>query len=199
MNTSYVDHAVCHPTTRNSRLSLASSQAWLSHALLWLSLCCAGQALAADFYRCGNVYQDRPCANASQAKVISSKSSAAAEPRAGARQVDADCMKKGEASKKVVWLRESGKTEEDQLSTAKDGYTRRLVGEVYQRRGSAIEVKKAIEDECMAQKEKDRLAAALYIEAQRLNAGGAPSAAVAAPPSTTPSTNKGGQVTTVGK
>jgi hypothetical protein len=82
--------------------------------------------------------------------------------------IDADCKQRGEASKKISWMREIGKTIDEQLSTAPDFKTKQLVANVYNHTGSSLQVKNAIERECTQQKEKDKLADKLMIEARRL-------------------------------
>ena len=147
------------------------------------------QANAGTMYRCGNTYQDTKCVSTAASKVVgktatvglqspatqlsTSQSPASQLPASGTTlKIDADCVMQGETAKKIMWMREIGKTADDQLSSVKDALTRQLIPVVYQHRGSSIEVKTQIEQECMQQKEKDRLATQLIIEAQRLRSGG---------------------------
>ena len=124
---------------------------------------------AADFYRCGSTFQDTPCAGAVKSKVIgTSSNSNTSQPT---KAVDKDCLLQGEAAKKIMWMREIGKTADVQMSTATDYMTKKLIPQVYKLHGSSIEVKAMIEDECMQQKERDLLAAKMMIEAERLRSG----------------------------
>ena len=132
------------------------------------------QVQAATMYRCGNTYQDTPCASQQSAKVVGKTSSSAAQTGTTESTVKADayCVEHGDAAKKISWMRETGKTADEQLATAKDGLTRKLIPVVYSQRGSSIQIKSSVEQACMQQKEKDRLAMQLMIEAQRLRNGG---------------------------
>jgi hypothetical protein len=126
--------------------------------------------VAANLYRCGNSYQDTPCKEATTKPIknIAQPSNKAADGNQGFQKVDADCKQRGDAAKKIMWAREVGKTADQQMEDAQTGYSRALVKDVYNHRGSSLEVKNAIEQECMQQKEQDRLAEKLIIEAERL-------------------------------
>jgi len=67
-----------------------------------------------------------------------------------------------------MWAREVGKTLDQQLESSNDRYSQALIKDVYNHRGSSLEVRNAIEQECMQQKEQDKLADKLITEAQRL-------------------------------
>jgi len=137
-------------------------------------LVCTQAAPAASFYRCGSSYQDTPCASAggnnktikSSAKTTSSVSSN--DDLQQFAKIDADCKQRGDATKKISWAREGGKTLDQQLESAKDGHTQALMRDVYNHRGSSLDVRNAIEQECMQQKEQDKLADKLIIEAQKI-------------------------------
>lgn len=141
-------------------------------------LICSQAALAADFYRCGNSYQDTPCVSAgvnnktikSSAKTTSNVSSN--NDLQQFAKIDADCKQRGDATKKISWAREGGKTLDQQLESANDGHTQALMRDVYNHRGSSLDVRNAIEQECMQQKEQDKLADKLIIEAQKLRSNG---------------------------
>lgn len=142
----------------------------------------AQATLAATTYRCGNSFQDTPCANQIDHKAGKSTKSANANAATvtstttvGTKsgdlspyQIDADCKQRGDAAKKIMWLREIGKTKEDQLSNAQDEPTQALIHEVYSNRGSSLDVKNKIEQSCMQQKEQDRLAEQLLSAAKKL-------------------------------
>lgn len=133
-------------------------------------------AFAADMYRCGNSFQDTPCANSNNSKVIKGATKTTGSPVQNGDlspiKIDADCKQRGEAAKKIMWLREVGKTREQQLESAQDSHTQTLIRDVYNHRGSSIEVRNVIEQECMQQKEQDLLADKLMIEAMRLKRNG---------------------------
>lgn len=159
---------------------------FMLQAFACVLLMCSQAILAADLYRCGNSYQDTPCLGAVSNKPISkntaSKNTVQANNNALASEnqapitVDVDCKQRGDAAKKIMWMREVGKTAEDQIEAAQDSYTQALIKDVYSHRGSSLQVRNAIEHECMQQKEKDRLAEKLMIEAERLRAGGSAAA-----------------------
>lgn len=121
-------------------------------------------------FRCGSSYQDRPCDAGQPAKVINSSGVArdqkpttlppasplvatgAAVAPVGAAKVDAECAALGNRAKQVVWAKESGKTAEVQLAAATTEGDRRLIADVFNRRGSSLEVRQAVETDCMAAK-----------------------------------------------
>jgi hypothetical protein len=111
-------------------------------------LLAGGAALAQKTYRCGSVYQDRPCAGQDGKVVNSSGAGQAAAPKA---LVDSDCEARGEQAQKIVWAREAGKTERDQSAALGDAD---LVREVYRQRGNAVDVRKSVEANCMARKQQ---------------------------------------------
>ena len=87
-------------------------------------------------------------------------------------KIDADCKQRGDATKKISWAREVGRTLDQQLESANDGHTQALMRDVYNHRGSSLDIRNAIEQECMQQKEQDKLADKLIIEAQKLRSNG---------------------------
>ena len=130
----------------------------------------SGASLSANLYRCGNTFQDTPCTGAIKGKVIVDINHPAKLNNAN-ETVDIDCSQKGEIAKKIMWMREIGKTAQDQTSIATDSLTKQLIPQVYQLKGSSIQVKGMIERECMQQKERDLLFTKMMIEAQRLRNG----------------------------
>lgn len=116
-------------------------------------MACMGAAMAQTLYRCGNSYQDKPCANGQQGKVITVLKGADASP---VSLNDAKCSQRGQEAQKLMWARESGVLEADMLAKAKSASERDLVGTVYRQRGSSAQVRQAVEAACVA--EKDRAA-----------------------------------------
>jgi len=136
-------------------------------------LCCAQAAIAATTYRCSsNSFQDTPCLNYSHSKPLKSAEKTVANPeltKAPAPYVvDADCKQRGDAAKKIMWQRQVGKTKEQQLEATQDTPTHALISEVYNQRGTVVEVRNNVELACMQQKEKDKLAAQLLLAANKL-------------------------------
>jgi hypothetical protein len=147
----------------------SSSPGWLAVAATLLLM--PGTIGAQTLYRCGNQYQDRPCEAGKPAKRIAGGATrSAATP---AVPLDGECSRRGERALKVVWAREAGATEAQQLAQAPASATegseqRRLVQAVYARRGSAPDIRAAIEADCMAEKEKVRQAQAMSAAAAKL-------------------------------
>ncbi len=154
----------------------------ISKCILSLLFIVSWQNVQAELYRCGNTYQDTPCkisnGNSNVSNPIKIKTTANSGTAQAGKTVDADCTQRGNIAKKIMWMRETGKTAEEQIANPQDGASERLIRDVYNHRGSSIQVKNAIEQECMQQKEKDALAEKYMKEAERLRAGGTPSAII---------------------
>jgi hypothetical protein len=128
---------------------------------------------AQTMYKCGRQYQDRPCEGGQQGRAVGSAISSQGAANAVA---DAECSQRGSDALKVVWSREGGATAErllaeidaKSISSSKKAEERALVQSVYQKRGSAPQVRAAIEADCVAEKEKAAQAAALAAAAARL-------------------------------
>jgi hypothetical protein len=152
--------------------------------LLGMALVCA-QAQSQTMYKCGKVYQDRPCDAGKAGKAIGSTGTAAAPARSVG--VDAECAQRGRDSLKIVWSREGGATEERLVSEASAPAQKRFVRDVYRRPGAASTVQAAVEADCIAEKQKleqeAALAAAAAVRAQR---EGAPPASPATQPAAQP-------------
>ncbi len=146
--------------------------------LFWLASLAgtlASPAFAGTMFRCGSSYQDRPCDAGQPAKVINrsgvarDQAPAMAAPSASAAlvpaalpaqavKVDAECAALGNRAKQVVWAKESGRTAEVQLAAATTDDDRRLIADVFNRRGSSLEVRQAVESDCMSSKGPGALA-----------------------------------------
>lgn len=127
-------------------------------ALMWPLLHAGAQRM----YRCGNAYQDRPCEGAQQGREVRDFSGPAAA--VNRQTTDAQCARLGEEAMKVVWAREGGATREQQL--ANHPQDQWMIESVYLKRGSAPEIRAAVEAECVA--DKERQAAALAAAAARV-------------------------------
>ena len=120
--------------------------------------------VSAQAYRCGNVYQDHPCAGGQSAKPVMGSSSRSATS-SGARGViagDGVCAQRGGEAIKIVWARESGVTQEKAIANASDAAQRKLIADVYRVRGGALDVKERIEAECKAELEERAKLLALH-------------------------------------
>lgn len=148
-------------------------------------------ASAQKLYRCGNVYQDKPCDKADPTKILSGSAGPAVIAN---RNVDLNCSQRGTTAQKIMWAREVGKTLDAQLQTATGAFEQELIQDVYRRRGNSAEVRVAIEDDCMAEKVKADKAAAMMEAAGLLkgkpptgaSANETPASAASAPPAPLP-------------
>jgi hypothetical protein len=148
----------------------------VASATLMLSLFLSAQAQT--MYRCGKQYQDRPCDAGQQGRAVGNATSS---PPGAAASADAECAQRGSDAVKIVWAREAGATQERQfseidekpLSASRKAQEKSLVAEVYRKRGTAPEVRAAIQADCVAEKERLAQAAALAAAAARLQGQGA--------------------------
>jgi hypothetical protein len=119
--------------------------------LALMSIC--GTALAQNMVKCGSIYQDHPCDNGQSGKVIGKMNNG---DNATKTSSDALCAQRGIDAQKMVWAREGGATQERMMQEY--NYDRKLVLEVYGNRGSAPEVRAAVEANCIAEKAAARTA-----------------------------------------
>lgn len=143
--------------------------------------------MAQKMYRCGSVYQDHPCSGDQPGKVLGQSG---ATVSSSTPVVDAACAARGVRSQKISWARQAGRTQDEQLSAMPQETS--LINEVYNLRGTTVEIRLAIEANCMAMKTRGAQAAALEDAAAKLRgadagATGSPTApaANAAPPAAT--------------
>jgi hypothetical protein len=144
----------------------------LSHCVASLLVLSGAPAMA--MYRCGNVFQDKPCESGPEVRLSPSgvparqqsatPAAPAAAPVAG-QAFAATCARIGEHAQRVAWKREGGATQEQQLaeraSNLPPGEHAKTVASVYSRRGSAPEIRSAVEAECLVDKQKEADAAEL--------------------------------------
>ncbi|RTL29428.1 MAG: hypothetical protein EKK47_13435 [Burkholderiales bacterium] len=136
-----------------------------------LSLCgVLTAARAQNLYRCGSTYQDHPC-NGVDGKVVGRNVQGAGQGAAAAASLDPACQMRGSAAQKMMWERESGRTLDEQLG--KPGVDADLARNVYGRRGSSLDVRKAIEADCVKEMERANDAAALLRAASKAQPAGA--------------------------
>ena len=132
-------------------------------AIMLCALSAAGSAHAV--YRCGNVYQDRPCdEKGPQAHLTPGMKSPAAEggatpaPSQSASPFAPACARLGQEAQKVMWKREGGATQETQLAELPGNASRhdlaKVIESVYRKRGTAPEVRAAVEAECIAERQQ---------------------------------------------
>jgi hypothetical protein len=138
--------------------------------LLW-ALSAAGSAHAV--YRCGNVYQDRPCDDKGPQAHLTPGMKAPAPQGGAASPFAPACARLGQEAQMVMWKREGGATQEAQLAELSGNASRRelakVIESVYGKRGSAPEVRAAVEAECIAEKQQaaDTAAAIRALQAQQ--------------------------------
>jgi hypothetical protein len=163
--------------TINSFPPSSQSQSMLK-TLAFVFLVFSQPILADDLYRCGNTYQDKPCKNAASSKPVGrssvNKNSAHIDYKVTTNNntvptvVNVDCKRRGVSAKKIMRMREAGKTVDDQLNAEPDSVSQALIKDVYSHTGSSFQVQNAIEHECIQQQEKNRLSEKQMIESKRL-------------------------------
>lgn len=122
-------------------------------------------AEAQTMYRCGQVFQDKPCNAGTTSRIIGTSTPQTANPPQGSSTVsDPVCAQRGEQARKIVWAREVGRTRDDQLGNAQTPAERLLVEEVYLMRGRADEIASAIATKCAADRERTMQAAAILTQ-----------------------------------
>jgi hypothetical protein len=140
-----------------------TNKVWLTAIAMIAGTIVSASAGAQTMYRCGNSYQAYPC-ETGQGKAIGS---VGREQSAYTPVSNAECAQRGTESLKIVWAREAGLIREKALaevdgkplSSAQKADARKLIADVYNKRGSAPEVRAAIEADCVVEKEKEAQAA----------------------------------------
>lgn len=168
----------CHKNTENY-----FNAALVPTLFLLLATGFQTETYSQTLFRCGNSYQDQPCANGQDKKIVG-VSSGTKSAEAGA--VDADCAQRGAAAVKIAWRREGGATLDQTLNDAATGRDKELVAAVYQTRGTAPQVRARIESECMAEKERKARYAALLEATKPAGMDAAPTSASTNPPRQSP-------------
>jgi hypothetical protein len=139
--------------------------------------CSAASASAQTMYRCGNAYQDHPCSGGQAGKVFGAGAGVGSEATRtlpASSRPSAQCSQRGIAAQKIKWIREAGKTQQEQAAAANGGAERDLIADVYGRQGTSVEVRSAVEADCMAEQERAAQIAAL-LEAANGRKGGSTS------------------------
>jgi hypothetical protein len=148
----------------------------------------AASGAAHAVYRCGNVFQDTPCdaagtqMNPGGARAapppargtLPAPAGAPAAAPAGASPFLPGCSRIGQEAQKMVWKREGGATQDHQRAELPAGNREEMeavLDSVYRKRGSAPEIRSAIEAECIAQKQEAADKAALLRSLLPANAG----------------------------
>jgi hypothetical protein len=108
---------------------------------------------AQTMYRCGSAYQDRPCENGQQGKVIGVNRAPVSSDKPA---LDLSCSRRGEEAKKIIWSREGGASADKLMAEANSGERRKLIADVYAIRGNSGDVRAMIESDCMAEKVRAR-------------------------------------------
>lgn len=150
--------------------------------LAWSGLLLAGMTpLAAQtLYRCGNTYQDKPCTNGQQGKVVTILKGG--ETKDGL--LDVKCSQRGQDAQKIMWAREAGASENEMRDKAKGEAERELVTSVYRQRGTSTQVRQSVEAACIADKEKAGTALPPKREGSGPGSDGSPGAVASAAAST---------------
>lgn len=145
---------------------LKASNAWMAAAAMIAGTMVCASVGAQTMYRCGNTYQASPC-ETGQGRAIGRVGA----PQSSYKPVsNAECAQRGADSLKIVWAREAGlilekalaEVDGKPLSPSRKSAAKKLIADVYLKRGSAPEVRAAIEADCVAEKEQEAMAAAMY-------------------------------------
>lgn len=125
---------------------------------------------AQALFRCGNSYQDKPCATVAAESAVNPairNAAVSATPsvaKTAASPFAASCARMGNEAQRIVWNREAGATREKQIAEVPRGHAYdemvQTIDAVYTKRGSAPEIRGQIEAECLVQKQKQADAAA---------------------------------------
>jgi hypothetical protein len=162
-----------------------------------LALLAPGHSFA--LYRCANVFQDRPCdgGDAQAAAAASARPTATAKPQAASSaNVSAAtispfamaCARVGKSSLEIIWKREAGALREAQYANAEGNPEHKsLVDAVYEQRGTAPQIRAAIETDCIGEKQRAADANAALASVQKAQ-GTAPAVVRTAPTPTAPLT-----------
>jgi len=145
--------------TRIARAAAALAGARSGLALVVLAVLALGGGGAAPAaaaegaaVKCGRVYQDRPCAGRAGRLVAPTQAQKAVAVR---HPVDAACQRRGAQAQTVIDARAEGQTEEQQLAAATHSAAqKRLIAEVFRQAGSAAEQRAAVEQGCMAERQR---------------------------------------------
>lgn len=136
-------------------------------------------------FRCGNSYQDKPCATAAAESSVNPAirnatvpaTPAAAKPLAS--PFAAACARMGNEAQRIVWNREAGATRDKQVAELPRGHAYddmvQTIDAVYIKRGTAPEIRGQIEAECLVQRQK-QADAATALKALAEQAAGKPTA-----------------------
>lgn len=130
-------------------------------------------------YRCGNSFQDTPCASGNTASIAAQNRLAANAPSAevatsqNGSPFAVACARWGKSALEVAWKREAGALREAQLAKPSDDISRKeyasVVDSVYAKRGAAFLIRTQMEAECIVQKQQEAdEAAALAVMARKL-------------------------------
>jgi hypothetical protein len=121
-------------------------------------------------FRCGNSYQDKPCATTAAESPVNpairnaTVSAAPAASKPVASPFAAACARTGNEAQRIVWNREAGATREKQINELPKGHAYddmvQTIDAVYTKRGTAPEIRGQIEADCLVQKQKQADAAA---------------------------------------
>ena len=164
-----------------------------------LAVLLGSSAGAQSLFRCGNVYQDRPCQAGTAQKELTPSGRSAPAAQGGpvaaapvsASPFAAVCSRIGEQAQKITWKREAGATQERQMAELPNTGSReemiKVIDSVYRKRGSAPEIRAAVEAECVAERQEaaDTAAALRLLQSQQNRTASTPAAPPVPAPTTT--------------
>lgn len=103
-------------------------------------------------YRCGNSYQDKPCANGKAGVVIGSNQARTQNSADTADALDPSCKRRGDEAKKIIWMREAGAQKDDLLAKSSSDEQSQLIADIYAVRGNSNDIRANIEKNCMQER-----------------------------------------------
>ncbi len=135
----------------------------LRRSALLLALLAVLPVQAQSLYRCGNTLQDKPCADGNGSEIIldsgppAAKNSKSSKSASSSRPPDEFCSQQGDAAMRMRWEKEGGRTEAEQIS--RNPANSAFIRYVYYKRGSALDVRRQVEADCMQTRAKAEAAA----------------------------------------
>jgi hypothetical protein len=158
-----------------------------------LALLASGHSFA--LYRCGNVFQDRACDGSDVQAAPAATARPTAKPQAASSAAASAatvspfamaCARVGKSALDIIWKREAGALREAQYANAEGNLEHKnLVDAVYAQRGTAPQIRAAIETDCIGERQRAADANAALAAVQKAQSS-APAAARATPAATAP-------------
>lgn len=132
-----------------------ASRVCLSILLLGGGLGWQTALMAQNLYRCGNTYQDKPCAEKDGKRIGGNRTAPTTPVPTPAVVIDPACIQRGVDAQKIAWAREGGMSEEQMLAKARTPNEKSVVADVYRLRGGSAEIKAMVEAVCQTRLQRE--------------------------------------------